>query len=367
MDRFPLWDHLGSKRIPAAWEMEFTARCNFNCRHCYINRPADDAAAREAELDIRRIEAIADQAVALGTLWVLITGGEPLLRPDFCDVYRMLKKKGLLVSVFTNAALIRKHHVEMFRRYPPRDIEVSVYGVSESIHTAVTRVQGGLEASQRGLNMLLEAGIPVRLKAMAMRANVAELGEISHFCRRYTRDYFRFDPFLHLRYDRDPVRNREIRAQRLNPAEVVAVERQDEVRFENLQSSCVSLLRSGEAEKDSPLIQCGAGRVGFTTGPDGTFRLCGAMNHPDTIYDLRYGSLEEAWNVFTPKVLSMKPENPDFYKTCGGCSLINLCMWCPANAWLETGAMDQPVEAFCEMTRARIAMLQLAENANAFK
>ena len=117
--------------------------------------------------------------------------------------------------------------MELFRRYPPRDIEVSVYGATRETYEAVTRRPGSFDAFVRGLDLLLGGGLKVRLKAMALRSNVRELEAISRFCRERTKDYYRFDPLLHLRFDGDPVRNAEIKAERLSPEEVVAVERAD--------------------------------------------------------------------------------------------------------------------------------------------
>jgi len=106
-------DHLvlGAERKPMSFELELTARCNNDCRHCYINLPAGDKEAQQKELTIDQISHIADQAVELGALWCLLTGGEPLLREDFSDVYLLLKKKGLLMSVFTNAYLLTQKHI----------------------------------------------------------------------------------------------------------------------------------------------------------------------------------------------------------------------------------------------------------------
>jgi len=119
--------------------LELTARCNNDCRHCYINLPAGDKAARAAELTTDEVLALGREAADLGALWVLLTGGEPLLRDDFAEVYLGLKRLGLLVSVFTNACLVTPEHVELFRRYPPRDIEVSVYGATRETYERVTR------------------------------------------------------------------------------------------------------------------------------------------------------------------------------------------------------------------------------------
>ncbi|MCP3872203.1 MAG: radical SAM protein, partial [Desulfobacteraceae bacterium] len=90
---------LQKTKTPVSINFELTARCNNNCRHCFINLPAMDIHAESLELSLKEIEEFTDQAVSNGVLWCLITGGEPLLRTDFSEIYLMLRKKGLLVSV----------------------------------------------------------------------------------------------------------------------------------------------------------------------------------------------------------------------------------------------------------------------------
>ena len=108
---FSLWDKKEHKtRSLFSFDLELTARCNLNCRHCYINLPPNDKLAKSNELSLKEIEKIADQALELGAVWVLLTGGEPLLRSDFEQIFLMLKHKGFLVSVFTNETLINLIH-----------------------------------------------------------------------------------------------------------------------------------------------------------------------------------------------------------------------------------------------------------------
>ena len=94
---FQLWDKLWDRRRPLSFDLEVTARCNHDCRHCYINLPAADREARAAELSREEIGSIAGEAVSLGAVLCLITGGEPLLREDFREIYLALKRLGLLV------------------------------------------------------------------------------------------------------------------------------------------------------------------------------------------------------------------------------------------------------------------------------
>jgi len=354
LSRFSLWEKMGNKRVLSAFEMEVTARCNNNCIHCYINLPAGDRGAKEKELSFHEIREIVDEAVSLGALWCLITGGEPFLRDDFFQIYLYLKKKGLLVSVFTNTTLVTEEHIRLFKRYPPRNIEVSVYGVTEETYEGVTRTPGSFAAFIRGLNLLIESGIKVRLKAMIMCSNVHEFHEIIHFCRERTKDYFRFDPFIHLRYDGDSVRNEEIKSERLSPQEIVSLERSDPERFEVLKKNCENQITPKIIHRtDNSLFRCGVGEYSFTLSYDGVFRLCSSLWHPDAIYDLRNGTLSYAWEKFVPQVRDLCSTRRQFLETCKGCHLINLCMWCPALAYLEIGDLDMPVDYFCHVARAR--------------
>ncbi len=165
LNDFSLWKKISGQRIPLSFELEITARCNNNCRHCYINLPANDTDAKNNELSLNEIEKIADQAMDLGSLWCLISGGEPLLRKDFQDIYLMLKKKGYLISIFTNACLITSDHISLFHKYPPRDIEVTVYGITKETYEKVTRKPGSYDLFRKGLDLLIKNNIPVRLKA----------------------------------------------------------------------------------------------------------------------------------------------------------------------------------------------------------
>lgn len=295
LPNFHLWDKMKDKRVPLSFDIEVTARCNNDCRHCYINLPAGDRKARARELSLEVILKLAREAVSMGAMWCLLTGGEPLLRDDFFDLYLGLKRLGLLVSVFTNSCLVTPRHVELFKQFPPRDLEISVYGVTSETYESVTRRPGSFAAFRGGLDLMLNAGLKVRLKAMALRANVHELPEIARFCRERTRDYFRFDPLLHLRFDRNPAKNEEIKGQRLSPEEIVAIEQADPERAEALKRGCERLISADCGPINcNHLFHCSAGLGSFSVSYDGLFRLCSSLCHPDCVYDLRQGTLTEA-------------------------------------------------------------------------
>ena len=150
-----------SKPVLRTLDIELTERCNNNCMHCCINLPADDLAAKNKELTTGEIKNILKEAVSLGCMSVRFTGGEPLLREDFEELYVFARKQGLKVFVFTNATLLTPHLAELFSHIPPlKKIEVSVYGMKKSSYEAVTRIKGSFEAAFTGINLLLEYKIP---------------------------------------------------------------------------------------------------------------------------------------------------------------------------------------------------------------
>lgn len=350
---FGLWEKMRRARRLASFDLELTARCNLSCRHCYINKPAGDRSARRRELSTTEFLDIADQAVSQGALWCLLTGGEPLLRDDFDKLYLGLKRKGLLVSIFTNATLITPAHVELFKNHPPRDIEVSVYGVTRPTYQSITGRRGSFAAFTQGVKRLLDNNLKVRFKAVAMQSNLHEFAKIAMYCRERTADYFRFDPFLNLRLDGSREKNEAIAAERLTPEQIEVLEKSDPERFNALrhcQSDRSQVVPGQEALR---LLRCGAGEGHCYISHSGMLYLCGFLRQRNCAYDLKRGSLAQACRAFIPAVKQMQTTDPVFRTHCGSCDMISLCAWCPALAELETGRLDRPVPYFCSVARQR--------------
>lgn len=358
LDALPLWERLRQRDRPISFELELTARCNSDCRHCYINRPAGDADARRRELTAVEVDRIAGEAASLGAVWCLLTGGEPLLREDFREIYLALRRRGLLVGLFTNAVPVTPDLVSFLKAHPPQSIEVTVYGVTARTYERVSRVAGSFAAFRRGLDLLLGSGLRVTLKAMAMRSTRDELPAIAAFCKPRSAFPFRFDPLLHLRYDGDAERNRIIREERLSGEDIAALERADPERFSSLVKHCGLYINPELAAAGATaLFGCSPGAGRFTVGPEGVFRPCASLHHPDFLYDLRRGSLADALKTVLPRIRGAKSARPEFLAACRSCPVINLCLWCPAHAYLECGSLDQIVPEFCRVARARAAGL----------
>jgi len=278
----------GDQRARCSLAIELTARCNNDCRHCCVNLPAGDGEARARELAPDEIERIARDAVGMGAISCLIAGGEPLLREDFGEVYLRLKRLGLFVSVTTNACLVSPKHIELLRRYPPRTVDVRVFGTTPEVYERVTRRSGSFRDFEQGLSLLLESGLKVSLTAVATRRNVHELPALVHFCHARVGGKYVIESILPLRFDSDRHRNEEIVAERLSPAEMAAVERSEVQRFRAMPGRRRTAFRPDD---QSPLHRTWG--QDFAVTYDGRLRLRSAG--PEAACDLRQCSLREAW------------------------------------------------------------------------
>src|SRR5512138_2924073 len=265
--------------MPDEIRFEITARCDLDCRHCAVNRPEADKAARKRELSAGEIGRLAGEAAALGAKACRITGGEPLLRKDLFDVYQAVLSKGLLTSICTNAARVTDELVHFLRKFPPRFVEVPIFGASRETFERVTRVPGSFPAFKKGLDRLLRGRITVRLRIMALRSNKHEIPAMADFGRAFAKGGFEIAPHLDLRYDRDEDRNVYIRAERLSPREIVRLERSGPESLGPVLAACAGLAREGlSADDEFPerrrLFSCGAGGPELVVDAAGRLRPC---------------------------------------------------------------------------------------------
>ena len=126
--------------------IELTDRCNNNCQHCYINRPIHDQEAMQKEMTTDFIKDQIRQAADLGCLDLRFTGGEPLLRGDFSELYHFSRKKGFKVLLSTNARLITSELANLLKNLPlGKPVDITTYGMSSVTYDRVSGVKGSYE------------------------------------------------------------------------------------------------------------------------------------------------------------------------------------------------------------------------------
>ena len=334
--RFPLWGTL-----------EITERCNLRCLPCYIRQPLRDRETLKRELSTTELQDLLDQIVGAGCICLLFTGGEPLAREDFPRIYTYAKRLGLIPSLFTNATLLNDETVDLLAQLPPRMVEVTLYGRTQQVYEQVTGVPGSYARCMRGIELLMERGIPLGLKSIVISTNKHELWAMKAFAREMGLQ-FRFDPIMNPRLDGscDPLRFR------ISPEEVLALDRLDEDRWNGIEQFTRAFF--GPPPIPEALYTCAAGRFSFHVDPSGQLSVCLMAREPS--YDVRSGSFQEGWHDFIPRVLSLKRKKTT---PCQTCNLQDLCHQCPGYALLETGDAETPVDYLCRLTQLRAEALGL--------
>ena len=342
-------------------DFELTERCNNNCQHCYVNLGRDNLSARNRELTTENIKTILKEAYSLGCFVVRFTGGEPLLREDFQELYIFTRRLGLKVSIFTNATLITPQLTELFVNIPPLEkIEVTIYGMKKSSYEASTRVSGSFEASRRGINLLLEKGIAFVVKEALLPSNKDEIEEFEKWVKTIPRfdNIPSYSMFFYLRCRRDKVKNELIRKVRFLPEEGldVLIRRKDEYIKEMKEFYARFMHPNGDK-----LFSCNAGIGAGCVDSYGYFQPCILLRHRGTVYDLRKGSLSDALTNFFPNIRKIRTTNPEYLRRCARCFLKGICEQCPAKSWTEHGTLDTPVDYFCEIAHVQARFLGLVK------
>jgi len=336
-----LHNRVGSQHIPIVGTFELTMRCNLHCQHCYI--PPDwRSKQQEGELNLQEIKSILDQVTDAGCFWLLLTGGEPLSRPDFLDIYSYAKHKGLILTLFTNGTLITPRVADYLEEWRPFNIEITLYGATEETYENVTGIPGSYKHCRRGIELLLEHNLPLVLKTMVMKPNYHELEQMKAIADSLGVQ-FRFDPVLHAAIDKS---TRPI-SLRLTPEEVVKLEKADPVRASKWPKSLREKMTY--REKDRSLYLCGAGKTSFHI--DGKGRLSACISNRKPAYDLKKGSFKDGWEIYLPKITSV--EYSDGFK-CGGCPIRFTCAQCPALAETEFQNEEERIDYICELSKLRI-------------
>lgn len=330
---------------PVRASLEFTERCNYRCVHCYINQPAGDTALRQQELTLAEWQGILDQMERAGVLWLLVTGGEPLLRPDFPEFYLYAIHKGLHVTLFTNGSLITPDIADLLAANPPWEMEITLYGATAETYEAVTGIPGSYERCIRGIELLLERKIALNLKTMALTLSVHEIPAMKAMAEHWG-VRFRWDPNVHARLNHHdgPLKYR------LSPEAIAELERTDAKRMQQWQEYCDKPWGKPDPEA---LFTCGAASRTFHVDPYGGLYPCMMVRW--LRHDLRESTLEEALTGFLPEVRRLQL---DHNRTCRECDVRIPCAICPGWAYVHSGDPEAPDPFRCATARLRQQTLE---------
>jgi radical SAM protein with 4Fe4S-binding SPASM domain len=335
---------VNARRIPVNGTIEVTNRCPLTCSHCYNNLPMGDAAARSRELTTDEHKRIVDEVAEMGCLWMLYSGGEIFARRDFLDIYIHAKRAGLLVTLFSNAVLLNEKIVDTLAEWTPFSFEVTLYGRTRETYERLTGIPGSFDKCMRGIELLLDRGLPLKLKTVAVSINKHEVNAMKEFAAGLGVE-FKFDPMINPRIDcsSSPL------AVRLTPAEIVSLDLEDPSRTADWRRMALDFAPMPPPKDEAAeLYDCGAGTNSFAIDPYGQLTMC-VLSHFDR-YDLKSGSFRDGWDHFLRNVRGKRATMPT---KCTTCAIRSMCGMCPAQGELENGDPEKPVDFLCSTAHLR--------------
>lgn len=328
-------------RTPILVHFELTPRCNLDCKMCYIHN-ADSNAMRDRELSTEQWKKIFDDAYACGMLFADLSGGECLLRSDFKELYLYLWNKRVMITVMSNGTLLNDDYLEFFKKYPPADVQISLYGSSEEVYLQVTG-HHGFEKAVYAIRSLTDAHIPVSIATTPSSYIKEDLVNLRKFCKE---NKFWCGPVtFNIAQNRD---NPEKDDHYLTESEIIELSRALALLdgpvypVENTPEPCGNCCEAPHG------LKCTAGICAALITWEGIMHPCPML--PVGTVSLQETSYEEAWKNTQAEVDKMR-----LGMECVGCPYDGVCTKCPAFRLqdLYSGHCN-PV--MCEMTRKMVAI-----------
>jgi len=337
------------ERVPLQVSIEVTRRCPLECLHCYNNLPMGDMDAKRRELSKEEHFRVLDELVDMECFWLLYTGGEIFARKDFLEIYTYAKKKGFLITLFTNGTIINEQIADYLAVWPPFAIEITLYGRTRETYEALTAIPGSYDRCLHGIKLLKERGLPLKLKTVATSINKHEVTAMRRFAEEELGVEFKMDGQINPRIDcsQSPL------AVRLTPEEVVALDM-------SAPKGASEYRRLAEHDLGKPpnlaqidtVYHCGGGMTGFAINAYGEMGIC-VISQQET-FSVRDVGVRQVWEG---SLLRLRSRKRTQITKCVQCRIQSLCGMCPANGEMENGDRESPVEFLCQVAHLRAAVV----------
>lgn len=352
-----LFDMARPRGIPINGSIELLPLCNMNCDMCYVRLSAEEMKKQGRMRTADEWLALAQEMKRAGTLFLLLTGGEPLVYPDFRRLYLALKDMGMILTVNTNATLIDESWAAFFGAHKPRRINVTLYGADEETYANLCHYPGGFEKTLRGVRLLRQNDVDVRLGFSVTKENVP------HIDRMYEIAAGLDVPVNVDTYMLPATREREkpfAQQSRILPEEAARIQ-VDAVRRgmagkdfkEHARLVLAALDQIAQGPRHDACMHCLAGKCSFTINWQGKMRPCVILGEPEAdVFEMGFAA---AWDAIRKSVSEIRTS-----EECAACAMRPICQTCAASALYETGSFDGKPEYLCRMSDELIRLFKEA-------
>lgn len=337
------------KRMPISATWELLPLCNMNCDMCYVRLSREEMETQGCLRTADEWLEIARQMKNSGTLFVLLTGGEPLMYPEFKKLYLALQEMGMIVSINTNGTLLNSEWAEFFGKHKPQRINITLYGGSEETYKRLCHYPEGYEKTVRAIQLLKENKVDVKINYSVTSENEHETEAIITLAKELNIPII-IDTYM-IPIKRERKKEFDMQS-RLSPNEAAEIRikcwklRMGMEGFEEYAKKIV-----GESEKTekgvlkhSNSVFCHAGKSSFTITWSGKMQPCLTLEKIRA--DVFEVGFETAWNYIVRETEKIKIN----FK-CVTCSYRPVCRTCAACAIAETGEYMGIPDYMCEYAK----------------
>lgn len=318
---------------PEMVAIELTHKCPLKCKHCYID------AGNGESIETEKIMNIIGQCKAMGIDNIQLTGGEPLVHPDFFDILDVGLDNGITMHISTSGYIINEHIKEKFRKYKNNSkivIQISIDGKRET-HEKFRGVEGCYDRTMEFIHMVLELGIKLAVGTCISDQPYEELKQLSIMLRDMGISMHRYSPISNRGRAEDNL-------QCNTAADIKQIKGYIKMLDKELSNDKFRVFYFEEGETGMDLRykhNCGLGQTIVKIDPYG-------IMYPCLMSDMKYADLNEVTLLQAQKNYSRIWENlySPSQNLCGNCVDSELCNHCVIEAM-----------KFCKIGKGKFAEL----------
>ena len=320
-------------RIPVQVTLELTYRCNLRCAHCYVDLVETDG------LSLKEWQGVIDQLKSAGTIYLLFTGGEIMVRPDFLDIASYARRNGFFIAFLTNCTLVTPAISQAIAQLRPFLIGTSLYGATAATHELVTKVPSSFRRTLEGIKRLVSAGLVPVVQITVMKANLAELPRIKQLVEN-------LGAVARFNTDMTPSKTGSRIPLQYQPDI-------DELLNCSSHQDILGLQGPGS-------LLCQAGRGICSISPNGDIFPC--IMFPMKLGNLKHSTFNSIWRLkpCAERRYLRSMRRSDLY-ACMKCERSAYCQRCAGIAYIESGRVDGSSPSACRQAQTRWQLIQATE------
>ena len=349
-----LLERAKASKTPVNGSLELLPICNMNCDMCYVRLSREEVQAHGGLHTTDEWIEIGKQMKDAGVLFLLLTGGEPLLFPDFKRLYTELQKMGFIITINTNGTLIDDEWVLFFKKNRPRRINITLYGSDETEYAKLCHYPEGFNKTIRAIRLLKNADIDVKISCSITKTNQSSLEKVFHIGDE-------LGVLIHVSsYMKPVVREREkpfAEQVRTIPEEAAKVSIEamklqfSKSIFKQYVSQSIERVEDPDFLRGDGHLSCMAGSCSFTINWQGFMRPCVVLPEPSVpVFEKGFA---EAW-----KEVSTGAGKLMISKECTTCKYKPICKVCAAASVSETGRYEGIPEYLCRYSEEYYRLLK---------